>query len=239
LRTVRRAAASIWLLWATASLGQATSGSASASSQPHMVGVRTRLETSLNSKTAVEGMQVEARPVVKVHLADGVDLDGNSRLVGRIGAVKASLAGSSSMISVLFDKVRLKDGREIPVKATILWIGPAPSLMNPSIVSAPADRTTPGVGVEAGGSQVPPAQGFAGSEITGFPQRNEDGSNKKGSLMPGIAAQWGAIGNVNFFSEIARRESGFFRTAKGNVSVPGGSVLAFALVMLPPATTNP
>jgi hypothetical protein len=237
-RTVRRGATSIWLVWAAASLAQTTSRSAGAAGQPQMVGVRTRLETALNSRTAVEGMPVEARPEVKMHLADGMDLDRSSRLVGKIGAVKASVAGSDSMVSVIFDKVRLKDGREIPVKATILWVGPAPGLMNPTVVSAPADRTTPGVGVEAGGSQVPPAQGFAGSEITGLPQRNEDGSNKRGALAPGVAAQWGAIGKVNFFSEIARNESGFFRTAKGNVSVPGGSVLAFALVVLAP-TAHP
>lgn len=236
---VRHASISIWLVWAAASLAQTGSGPAGASSQPQMVGVRTRLETALSSRTAVEGMPVEARPEVKVHLADGIDLDGSSRLVGKIGTVKASVAGSDSMVSVIFDKVSLKDGREIAVKATILWVGPAPSLMNPTIVSAPADRTTPGVGVEAGNSPIPPAQGFVGSEITGLPQRNEDGQTKKGPLAPGVAAQWGAIGKVNFFSEIARSESGFFRTAKGNVSVPGGSVLAFALVVLSPPASHP
>jgi hypothetical protein len=227
------------LAWAVASLAQTGPGSAGAAGQPQMVGVRARLEAALNSKTAVEGMPVQARPEVKVHLADGVDVDSSSRLIGKIGTVKASVAGSDSMVSVIFDKVRLRDGREIPVKATILWVGPAPNLMNPTVVSAPADRTTPGVGVEAGGTQTPPAQGFSGSEITGFPERNEDGSAKKGPLAPGVAAQWGAIGRVNFFSEIARSESGFFRTAKGNVSVPGGSVLAFALVVLPPVAPHP
>jgi hypothetical protein len=208
---------------------------ASGASGRHMVGVRAQLERALNSKSAVEGMAVEARPEGKVHLADGVDLDRSSRLAGRVGTVKPSLAGSDSMISVIFDRVRLKDGREIPVKATILWIRPAPNLMNPSIVSAPADRTTPGVGVEAGGTSTPPAQGYAGSEITGLPEKNEDGSTKSGALPPGVVAQWGAIGKVNFFSEISGSNSGFFRTAKDNVSVPAGAVLAFALAVQPAA----
>src|ERR1700733_406441 len=91
---VRRAGVLILLVGAVASLAQ--TGSGGASGQPQMVGVRTRLETALNSKTAVEGIAVEARPEVKVRLADGVDLDGSSRLVGRIGTVKTSVAGSDS-----------------------------------------------------------------------------------------------------------------------------------------------
>jgi hypothetical protein len=230
-----RVFASICLLWAATSRAQTTPAPATVTGKSQMFGVRVRLETALNSKTAVEGMYVEARPEVKMHLADGVELETSSRLVGRVGVVKPSLAGTDSAISVIFDKVRLKGRREIPVKATILWIGAAPDLMNPSIVSAPADRTTPGVGVEAGGSLVPPSQGYSGSEITGFPHRNEDESaGKKGKLPPGVAVQMGAIGGVNFFSDMSSNNSGFFRSVKGNVSVPGGTVLAIALVLLPP-----
>jgi len=222
------------LLWATASTAQTGSGSANAGGGPQVYGVRARLETSLNSGKVRQGMYVEARPEAKMHLADGVELEPNSRLTGRIETVNASVGGSASAISVIFDTVKLKGGRDIPVKATILWIGSAPNLLNPTIVSAPADRTTPGVGVEAGASSVPPQQGYQGSEITGAPHRNGDGpGGGERKLPPGVAVQLGAINGVNFFSDMARNESGFFRSPKGNVSVPGGTVLAFAIVLLP------
>jgi hypothetical protein len=211
-----------------------------AAAVPRIVGVRARLQKSLDAKKAKEGDTVEATPEAKIHLADGVDLDNHCRLFGHIDKVQPSIGGSESAIGVTFDKVRMKDGQEIPVKATILWIGEAPNVLNPTVVSAPADRTTPGVGVGAGMSQVPPTQGYQGSEITGAVKRNtKQPASRTPQVPPGISVQRDAIPGVNFFSDMGRADSGWFRSQKRNVSVPGGTVMAFAVVVLTNSGVKP
>ena len=195
----------------------------------------------MDAKKAKEGDTVEASPEAKIRLADGVDLDNHSRLLGRIDKVQSSVGGGDSAIGITFNRVRMKDGQEIAVKATILWIGEAPNSLNPTVVSAPADRSTPGVGVGAGMSQVAPTQGYQGSEITGTPGRN--GKQSVGSAAPqvpaGISIQHDAIPGVNFFSDMGRADSGWFRSQKRNVSVPSGTVMAFAVVVLPSSGIKP
>jgi hypothetical protein len=199
-----------------------------------MIGVRTRLEKSLDAKKLKEGDPVIARPEVKVHIADGLDLEPNSLLIGRIDKVEPSVNGGNSAIAITFYKARLKGAKEIGIKATILWIGEPPSMLNPKIVSAPADRTTPGVGVEAGNSQVPPAQGYQGSEITGSAQHDHANVGGDGTHLPaGVAWQTNAIPGVNFSSDIGRPDSGWLRSKGKSVFVPAGTVLAVAIVALP------
>ena len=217
----------------------------STGSQPtngtRIIGVRARLQKSLDAKKVRAGDVVEASPEAKIHLAEGVDIDSQGRLLGHIDKVQPSISGSDSAIGVTFNKIRMKDGREIAVKATILWIGEPPNSLNPTIVSAPADRTTPGVGVNAGNSQVPPTQGYQGSEITGGPTRN--GKRPAGGGAPelpaGISMQKDAIPGVNFFSDMGRDDSGWLRSQRRNVYVPGGTVLAVAIVVLPSGGAKP
>jgi hypothetical protein len=216
-------------------------GSQATAAGPRIIGVRARLEKSLDAKKAREGDMVEASPEAKIHLADGIDLDNHSRLLGRIDKIQPYVGGSDSAIGVTFDRIRMKDGQEVRMKATILWIGEAPNVLNPTVVSAPADRTTPGVGVGAGSSQVAPTQGYQGSEITGAVNRNtkQPPADKASQMPPGISVQRDAIPGVNFFSDMGRADSGWFRSQKRNVAVPGGTVMAFAIVVLPNSGVKP
>jgi hypothetical protein len=202
-----------------------------------MIGVRAQLEKNLDAKKLKEGDTVIARPEVNIHVADGLDLETNSLLIGRIDKVEPSINHSDSAVAVTFYKVRMKGTKEVPIKATILWIGEPPDYLRPKVVSAPADRTTPGVGVEAGNSQVPPAQGYQGSEITGAAVRHDD--KKSSDLPPGVAWQINAIAGVNFFSDIGRPDSGWFRSKGKNVDVPSGTVLAVAIMALPVDSATP
>lgn len=215
-------------------------GSQATAAGLRIIGVRAHLEKSLDAKKAREGDMVEASPEVKIHLADGIDLDNHSRLLGRIDKVQPYVGGSDSAIGVTFDRIRMKDGQEVRMKATILWIGEAPNVLNPTVVSAPADRTTPGVGVGAGSSQVPPTQGYQGSEISGaVNQDTKQSADKASQLPPGISVQRDAIPGVNFYSDTGRADSGWFRSQKRNVSVPSGTVMAFAIVILTNSDVKP
>ncbi|WP_348267066.1 hypothetical protein P8936_14255 [Edaphobacter paludis] len=204
----------------------------------HLVGVRAVLDKTLDARKVKEGDTVLARPEVKIHLGDGVDLETNSKLLGRVDTVQPSLSKSDSTVTVTFDRIQLKDGRQIPIKATILWIGQPPSLLNPTVVSAAADRTTPGVGVGAGMTGTPPAQGYQGSEIAGPPKRHQD-RPAPAPAPTGVFSQTNAIPGINFTSDIRKPESGSFNSSGRNVNIPAGTVFAFALAALPTNAPNP
>jgi hypothetical protein len=198
----------------------------------HLVGVRATLDKTLDARNLKEGDVVTARPEAEVQLAGGIDVETNSRLVGRVDAVQPSTDKGYSAITVTFDKAQLKDGRQIPIKAVILWIGQPPSLLNPTEVSAPADRTPPGVGVMAGESGLGPTQGYQGSEIAGLPKHHHDAP---AAVTPptGVFSQKNAIPGVSFASNIRKPESGSFTSADRNVQIPRGTVFAFALAAIP------
>jgi hypothetical protein len=197
-----------------------------------LVGVRATLDKTLDARKVKEGDVVTARPEAKVEIAKGIDIETSSRLLGHVDAVQPRTDRGNSTITVTFDKARLKDGRQIPVKAIILWIGQPPSLLNPTEVSAPADRTTPGVGVGAGMTGTPPTQGYQGSEIAGLPKRPHDAPAAP-PPPTGVFSQPNAIPGVSFASDIRKPESGSFTAAGHDVHIPGGTVFAFALAVTP------
>jgi hypothetical protein len=203
-----------------------------------LVGVRATLDKALDARKVKMGDPVVARPEVKIQIADGVYLESSSKLLGRVDAVQPSASKSDSTVTVTFDRAQLKDGREIAIKATILWIGQPPSLLNPTVVSAAADRTTPGVGVGAGMTGTPPVQGYQGSEIAGPPKRRH--SQPTAAPAPaGVFAQTNAIPGIDFASDIRKPESGSFSAQGRNVHIPGGTVFAFALAVLPATLPKP
>jgi len=217
----------------TSSKANPPAAAQSAQSAPpaiHLAGLRAVLDKNLDANKVKPGDAVVAKPEVKLHLADGVDLEPSSELLGHVDAVQPSTDKSDSRITVTFDKIKMKDGRQIPVKAIILWIGQPPDLLDPAIVSAPADRTTPGIGVGAGMTGVPPSQGYQGSEIAGKPKRHHD---PPAPAPTGVFTQRNAIPGVNFTSDIRKPESGSFEANGHNVKIPGGTVFAFALAVLP------
>lgn len=217
------------LVFTTMTAAQTTS---SPSAPIRLVGIRATLNKTLDAQKVREGDPITAKPEAKLHLADGIELETSSKLLGHVDTVQPSTAKSDSAITVTFDKVVFKDGRQIPVKATILWIGQPPSLLNPTEVSAPADRTTPGVGVGAGMTGTPSSQGYQGSEIAGLPKHHRDVPTAV-SPPTGVFTQPNAIPGVNFSSDIRKPESGSFTGIARNVHIPGGTVFAFALAVIP------
>lgn len=218
------------LVFSTMAWAQTVSGS---SAPLRLVGIRATLNKALDAQKVKKGDPVTARPETKLHLADGIDLETSSKLLGHVDMVQPSTEKGGSTIAVTFDQVLFKDGHQIPIKATILWIGQPPSLLNPTEVSAPADRTTPGVGVGAGMTGTPPTQGYQGSEIAGLPKKHSHDAPASVPQPTGVFAQPNAIPGVNFASDIRKAESGSFTAAGHNVHIPGGTVFAFALAVVP------
>ena len=92
-----------------------------------LVSTSAKLIHKLDSQNAMKGQRVEAELTSKVKTVDSMDLPKGTMLIGKVERVQMSTDHSPAKISVLFNQARLKDGRTIPVKATILAAYPASS----------------------------------------------------------------------------------------------------------------
>ncbi len=92
--------------------------------QSDMVGVNVRLDQQLTTKSATQGQIVAAKLDRAAKTSDGIDLPRGTELLGKVSHVQASQNGGPASFSLLFDKAQLKDGKEIPVKVTILGAYP-------------------------------------------------------------------------------------------------------------------
>lgn len=89
-----------------------------------LVGVTARLQQKLDAKSVHEGQAIRATLNGSVK-ADGVRLSKGTELVGKVDRVQASQDGGPSMMSIVFTQARMKDGRSIPVKVTVIGVYPA------------------------------------------------------------------------------------------------------------------
>lgn len=122
--------------------------SVGAASAQTLVGVNAKLDRTLDSKSAAVGEAVTAKLDGSITL-DGAKLGRGAELIGKVAEVK-NANGSPVSVTLLFTSAKLKDGKEIPVKATVLAAYPetdpvGDSLGDASGLPAPAhvdaDRT--------------------------------------------------------------------------------------------------
>jgi len=110
---------------ATASSTQ--SGKAEAS---EMVPARAYLVRKLDAKDDKIGSQFTAKLADTVHLKNGTELPRGTELIGDIATDEMQMEGNSKL-ALLINEARLKDGKTIPVKATIVGVyGPESESMN-------------------------------------------------------------------------------------------------------------
>jgi len=104
------------------SLGLAlvSSFSVAAASAQTLLGVNARLDRNLDSKTAAVGQVVTAKLDGTVKTPDGLRLQRGSELVGKVDAVKSSQNGGPASVTLLFSTAKLRDGKTIPVKVTVV-----------------------------------------------------------------------------------------------------------------------
>lgn len=87
----------------------------------NLVSANAVLTQPLNSKSARQGQSVTAKLTSKVKTAEQIELPKGTLLMGKVEQVQTAYSnGEGSRISILFNEARLENGREIPVKATLL-----------------------------------------------------------------------------------------------------------------------
>ncbi len=92
-----------------------------------MVPARAGLVKPIDSKKIQAGQQFEAVLNSKVQLKNGPELPRGTVLIGTAATGDSQTGGSSKLI-LRFTQAKLKDGKIIPVKATIVGLFPASSL---------------------------------------------------------------------------------------------------------------
>lgn len=86
-----------------------------------MVPTRAGLMQTIDAKNAKQGQEFKAKLPHKVHLKDGTELPANTVLIGKIGQDDMNVQGRSKLV-LCINQARLKDGKTVPVKATIVGI---------------------------------------------------------------------------------------------------------------------
>ncbi|HEX3985251.1 MAG TPA: hypothetical protein VHX13_01480 [Acidobacteriaceae bacterium] len=109
---------SSWKSWGFGLAMVSLAGLGMASAQT-LAGVTTTLDQTLESKSAAVGTPITATLKGSVK-AGGLDLPKGTQLIGRIAEVKAAQKGSPASVSVVFATAKLKNGKEVPVKATVI-----------------------------------------------------------------------------------------------------------------------
>src|SRR5271156_5632099 len=85
-----------------------------------MVNVPTTLEKTVDAKKAKAGDPFNAKTTASTQLSDGTKVPAGSILEGHVDAVTPSEKKSDSTVTVTFDKLQVKNGNEVNVKATLV-----------------------------------------------------------------------------------------------------------------------
>lgn len=102
-----------------------------------MVPARAELTKTLDAKRLQPGRQFRAKLAQTVHLDNGVELPSGTLLIGTVARDDMQTAGTSRL-ALRFTEAILKDGKTIPIKATIV------GLFGPESESAQGYPVTPG-----------------------------------------------------------------------------------------------
>ena len=99
---------------------------ASMQAQPQhlkLVSANAELTQGLNTESSRQGQTVMAKLTANVTTSGPMELPKGTMLMGTVEQVQPG-SGNKSEISIVFNKARLKDGREVPIKATLLGAYP-------------------------------------------------------------------------------------------------------------------
>lgn len=97
------------------------------SQSPQLMSGYAELNHELDTKSAMQGQIVSAKLTNSIQTADGLKLPSGTELLGHVDQVQASHKSGQSVIELTFDKAQLKDGKQVPVKATLIEVDPANS----------------------------------------------------------------------------------------------------------------
>lgn len=195
-------------LCAAAGKTQASSAAqAAATPQSHtitMVNLLADVDKTIDAKKAKAGDPITAKTTAATELNDGTKVPSGSILEGHIDSVTPSEKKSDSTMVVTFNKLQIKGGSELAVKATITSIAS----------TAPADN----------GSSYDPSNYRAGTQ----------GDNKANGEQGGAPTGPHPIQGLTLTSSPKDANSGTLTQAKKNVHLSSTVQLVVAVAAIPP-----
>jgi hypothetical protein len=205
---------------------------ADSGSQPQrkieMVQARAQLDNTLDTKKAKQGEAVTAKLEENVEIPDAQALPKNTVLEGHVDQVQASDHKSDSMMVVTFDKAKLKDGQEVPIKATILAVTEPASMQQEAAGGTPASAGSPMP------SGAPKGSGPMGGSSASTPSApNQPMNAAQASSSSPQQAQQNGVPDVTLKSDIHEHNSVTFMSKGKNVHVPDGTQMQVALAIIP------
>lgn len=109
----------------TVDTGQAATASGAGTQEAlRMVPAEANLVKTLDARDMHEGQQFQAKLSGSVHLKNGPELPKGTVLVGTVVTDRMNKDGQASTLALRFTQANLKDGKTIPIKATIVGIYP-------------------------------------------------------------------------------------------------------------------
>ena len=118
------------------------------------------LSKSLDAKKCKPGDKVEAKLTVDLLAHGQIVIPRNVKIIGHVTDAKSQTKESpNSMVGIVFDRVIMKDGRELSMQATIHALGRPLTL-------APDDPMSPGRTNPSPGSQPPGTMGTAAGPVS-------------------------------------------------------------------------
>jgi hypothetical protein len=87
-----------------------------------MVNIMASFDKTIDAKKAKAGDPITAKTTAATALSDGTKVPTGSILVGHIDSVTPSENKGDSTLVLTFDKLQIKNGKELPVKATVTSI---------------------------------------------------------------------------------------------------------------------
>lgn len=203
-----------------------------------LVRAQASLDTTLDAKKAKQGEPVKAKLQENVQIPEAQALPKNTVLEGHVDQVQPSENKGDSTVVITFDKAKLKNGQEVPIKATVLQVsepalaqqeaaGGAPGGMAGG-AGAPAPSApqasgggAPGGGAPGGGGAAPAAG--PGAEPMDIPSPSTNQQQKQQGGVPGVMLT----------SDIHQQTSATFTSKGRNVHVPGGTEMQMAVAVIP------
>lgn len=222
--------------WAQAASAGASGDNSAQGKTLQMVPAIAELDKTIDAKKAKQGDPVTAKLQKDVQIPDAQNLPKNTVLEGHVDQAQASEHKSDSTVVVTFDKVKLKNGQELPIKATIVAVS-EPALMQQNQGGAPAGDAMPaggGAPMPSGGGGAPQGGGSAGAAAAPPPQPSAGAAMPEpGAGQPSQQSNKNGVPGVTLKSDIHDQNSATFSSKGKNVRVPSGTQMEVALTVIP------
>src|SRR5919201_5975972 len=208
--------------------GAATPAATSQAGAPNQIAAGTvipaELSKSVDAKKSKQGDKVEAKVTMDMLSHGQIVIPRNTKIIGHIANTKPHSKDSpDSKVEIAFDRLLMKDGREIPFQASIQALsrpqqvaptagGNEPMSENPGANPAPGGPASGGgnmggnMGSPGGRSNYPQSSGptYGGSR-NGQPDQNAPGSTV-GALGPNSQGVVGMAGLFVFFFALGSKK---------------------------------